>query len=196
MIKTRIFNILIVGIGGQGVIKLGRFFQNYALENPQITNFSSLESRGVSQREGSVFASVRYLLKSEEPVNNEQVYISGFPPLGRVDLMIALEGLEFYRYASYCRADGYALVNSFKIVPKSARSQRIELLNGDDSRISTIQQELPSLHMISKNFSDELSQLPPPRPYLNQFILNYLGELNIPLFPPEKLKKSVQNFFG
>ncbi|MHA1775753.1 MAG: 2-oxoacid:acceptor oxidoreductase family protein [Promethearchaeota archaeon] len=193
---TKIYNILIVGIGGQGVIKMGKFFQNYAMEHPNISSFTALESRGVSQREGSVIASVRYLLKTEKKAQEDEIFISGFPPKGRVDLLIALEGLEFYRYISYCRPDGAALVNRNQILPKSARSQRIELLINEDSHIESIQQELPSLNLNLKNFTLELSQLPAPRPYLNQYILKYLGDLNIPLFPTDELEKSVKNFFG
>ncbi|MHA1619405.1 MAG: hypothetical protein ACTSVZ_08990, partial [Promethearchaeota archaeon] len=56
-----IYNIMIVGVGGLGVITIGKFFQEYALIDSKIRNMVAMESRGVSQREGSVYAIVRYL---------------------------------------------------------------------------------------------------------------------------------------
>ncbi|MBY9006482.1 MAG: hypothetical protein KGD63_06965 [Candidatus Lokiarchaeota archaeon] len=45
-----IFNILIVGVGGQGVLLLGNILRQYGFISPLIKNVVGTETRGVSQR--------------------------------------------------------------------------------------------------------------------------------------------------
>ncbi len=54
------FKIMILGVGGQGIITVGQFFQEYTLQSDNIVDMVATESRGVSQREGSVNAFIIY----------------------------------------------------------------------------------------------------------------------------------------
>ena len=57
-----IYNILITGVGGQGTVLMGNILREYGMRTPFIKNVVGMETRGVSQREGSVSASARYLI--------------------------------------------------------------------------------------------------------------------------------------
>ena len=46
-----IYNILITGVGGQGVVLLGKILREYGMQSPLIKNVVGTETRGVSQRE-------------------------------------------------------------------------------------------------------------------------------------------------
>ncbi|MFX1276240.1 MAG: hypothetical protein ACFFBP_09585 [Promethearchaeota archaeon] len=46
-----IYNILITGVGGQGVVLLGKILREYGMKSPLIKNVVGTETRGVSQRE-------------------------------------------------------------------------------------------------------------------------------------------------
>jgi len=46
-----IYNILITGVGGQGVVLLGKILREYGMISPLIKNVVGTETRGVSQRE-------------------------------------------------------------------------------------------------------------------------------------------------
>jgi Pyruvate/2-oxoacid:ferredoxin oxidoreductase gamma subunit len=114
------FDIMIVGVGGQGTIRLGQFFQEFGLIHPEISSVVATESRGVSQREGSVQSFIRYNLnnqKKKEPDSNAKV--SPVIPLQSCDLLIALEPLEFLRSLDYLSPNATILLNEQQLIPKS-----------------------------------------------------------------------------
>ncbi|MFX0070663.1 MAG: hypothetical protein ACFFAO_06195 [Candidatus Hermodarchaeota archaeon] len=45
------YNVLVVGVGGQGVVLLGNILREYGMRMPLIKNVVGTETRGVSQRE-------------------------------------------------------------------------------------------------------------------------------------------------
>ncbi|MCF2140895.1 MAG: hypothetical protein K9W44_12635 [Candidatus Lokiarchaeota archaeon] len=204
----KFYNILIVGVGGQGVITLGKFFQEYAFYQPKIIKFAAIESRGVSQREGSVFASIRYLVSNNSPKNNyenkdgdlddKSIFFSGNPPKGQIHLMIALEFFEFLRNANYCHPQGIVLLNLQQIFPKSAVKQKIEISQETNSYLQQIRDALPNLRIISQNYSEMLNKQikKSSNGHLNSYMLSQLLDVNISLFPAHILKEAFNNFFS
>lgn len=113
------FDIMIVGVGGQGAILLGQFLQEFGLQHQKIASVVATASRGVSQREGSVHVFVRYLLKNINAEIKQSSQISPLIPHQSCDLLIALEPLEFLRNLEYVSPNAIIVVNEQSIVPKS-----------------------------------------------------------------------------
>lgn len=101
------FDILIAGVGGQGVVLASRMLALAAIK----TGFhvSTAETIGMAQREGSVSSHIR--------IGDE---ISGpLIPSGQADLLIGLEPAEAVRNLFYLRKDGKVLVNTHAVHPAS-----------------------------------------------------------------------------
>ncbi len=60
-------SIFLCGVGGQGVTSFGQMLAEILVKSPLIKDLVSTESRGVSQREGMVYFSLRALLTSQAP---------------------------------------------------------------------------------------------------------------------------------
>ena len=96
-------NIMIVGVGGQGTLLARRVLGRVLLTEGYDVKIS--EVHGMSQRGGSVVTYVRY---------GEKVYSPIIDP-GQVDLLLAFEQLEAYRWLPYLKADGRMVVNKMCI---------------------------------------------------------------------------------
>jgi len=83
------FNIVLVGVGGQGVLTLGMIIAEAALK--QGFDVRTTELHGLAQRGGSIPFHVRFGKKMYTPLVLE----------GEADLLIALEPLEALRFCYY-----------------------------------------------------------------------------------------------
>ena len=92
-------NIVVTGVGGQGVLLAANAIGEAATATSYETRVG--EIHGMSQRGGSVIAHVRY----GDTVNGPMV------PIGKADVIVALEPMEALRYAQYLREDGTFLVD-------------------------------------------------------------------------------------
>ena len=106
------FNILIVGIGGQGVVLIADILRQYLFSTYPNATITGTESRGVSQREGSVIASIRF--------DDENNNIGPEIPKNNADLIIALEPIELMRYLDYSNENTIVILNRAQIIPKNA----------------------------------------------------------------------------
>ncbi len=98
------YNILIVGVGGQGVLKLAEMICEVALlENK---NALMSEIHGMAQRGGSVFSEVR--------IGN---VLSPIFEDGEGDLLISLEPSEVLRYLHKIKKNSIILINDYEIIP-------------------------------------------------------------------------------
>ncbi|WP_048130413.1 MULTISPECIES: indolepyruvate oxidoreductase subunit beta [unclassified Methanosarcina] len=101
------YDILIAGVGGQGVVLASRMFALAAMKAG--FRVSTAETIGMSQREGSVSSHIR--------IGDE---ISGsLIPTGHADLIIGLEPAETIRNLPFLKKGGKILVNSHAIPPAS-----------------------------------------------------------------------------
>lgn len=99
------FNIMVVGVGGQGTLLTSRIIGKTALSSGYDVKLS--EVHGMAQRGGSVVTFVRYGKNVYEPVVE----------VGQADVIISFEKLEALRYAHYLKKDGVLIVNDFEINP-------------------------------------------------------------------------------
>lgn len=101
------FDILIAGVGGQGVVLASRMLALAAMKAG--FHVSTAETIGMAQREGSVSSHVR--------IGDE---ISGsLIPAGQADLILGLEPAETVRNLPFLRKGGKVIVNIHAVPPAS-----------------------------------------------------------------------------
>ena len=118
-----IYNILITGVGGQGTVLMGNILREYGMRTPFIKNVVGMETRGVSQREGSVSASARYLIDARlySLGENYEVddLISPVIPINDAHLVLGLEPLETIRNLKYISEQTLIILNTHKLYPRN-----------------------------------------------------------------------------
>lgn len=105
MNSDSITNILVCGIGGQGVMTATEILAEAAIA--QGHDVKKTEVAGMAQRGGVVTSHLRFGPKVLSPQ---------IAP-GTVQVLLGFEGAEALRWAHYLRPDGLALVNNAKLVP-------------------------------------------------------------------------------
>ena len=106
-------NVLIVGVGGQGVIMVSKVLARVC----QLQGFQVKQSEvhGMAKRGGAVFSHVRY---------GAQVW-SPTIPRGEADVLLAMEWAEGLRWLNYLHRDGGTFIaDTRKIVPPFACRNR------------------------------------------------------------------------
>jgi indolepyruvate ferredoxin oxidoreductase beta subunit len=113
------FDILIVGIGGQGTILASNILGEACLIEKR--RVKGAETHGMAQRGGSVESHIR---------------IDGqFGPLippGQADLLISFDLLEALRYSHYLKNGGRMVVNRHLVLPTSVYNQKIPAPTEDE----------------------------------------------------------------
>jgi indolepyruvate ferredoxin oxidoreductase beta subunit len=98
-------NLLLSGVGGQGVVLASYVLSQVALAEGYDVKQS--EVHGMSQRGGSVTSHFRFGEKVWEPLVVQ----------GTADILLAFEALEGLRYANWLKPDGMLIYNSLRINP-------------------------------------------------------------------------------
>ncbi|MDP8241343.1 MAG: indolepyruvate oxidoreductase subunit beta [Candidatus Hatepunaea meridiana] len=104
--KTK--NILIVGVGGQGVILASELLSEAAMKAG--FDVKKSEVHGMAQRGGVVSSHVRFARKVYSPLI----------PEGDSDVVLAFEAAEGLRWANNVNEDGLVVVNTQEIIPPIA----------------------------------------------------------------------------
>jgi len=94
-------DIIISGVGGQGILSIAAVIGLAALENKLFIKQS--EVHGMSQRGGDVYSHFRL---SDQPV------LSDLIPCGKADLIISVEPMESLRYLPWLSREGWLVTNS------------------------------------------------------------------------------------
>jgi len=112
-VATATTNVLIVGVGGQGVIMISKVLAELCqLQGHQV---KQSEVHGMAKRGGGVFSHVRF---------GERVW-SPTIPRGEADILLALEWAEGLRWLHYLRPDhGTFIADTQQIVPPFACRDR------------------------------------------------------------------------
>ncbi len=105
MIQDRVYNVLIVGVGGQGIILasdvLGRVAARHGYD------VKKNEIHGMAQRGGSVSSHVRF----------GKIVSSPIIKMGEADVLLSFEQIETLRYFPFLSENGQVIVNNQKILP-------------------------------------------------------------------------------
>ena len=111
--KGRTRNVLIVGVGGQGVIMISKVLA--LLCQTQGLQVKQSEVHGMAKRGGVVFSHVRY---------GEEVW-SPTIPMGEADVLIAMEWAEGVRWLPFLRPDtGVFIADTQQVIPPFACRNR------------------------------------------------------------------------
>jgi len=107
-------NILLSGVGGQGIILASDIMAEVFLESG--FDVKKSEVHGMAQRGGSVTSHVRYGSKVYSPIIKQ----------GEVDILFSFEELEGLRWLNYVKPDGVILLNNHKINPPAVNLGQME----------------------------------------------------------------------
>ena len=93
-------NLILAGVGGQGILTISYLICNASLEKNW--NFKQAEVHGMAQRGGQVQSHLRI---SDKPIASDLI------PKGRADLILSVEPLEVLRYLEYLKEDGLVVTS-------------------------------------------------------------------------------------
>ncbi len=113
MNPNEITNVLIVGVGGQGILLASEVLSHAALLTGLDVKKSDIH--GMSQRGGTVSSHVRFGAQVLSPII----------PEGQAHLLMSLEKLEALRWKDYLAPDGTIVVNDFRLDPASVATGKI-----------------------------------------------------------------------
>ena len=94
-------NIILAGVGGQGILTIAAVLDIAALNNK--LHIKQAEVHGMSQRGGAVQSHVR--------ISDKEIY-SDLIPKGAADIIISVEPMELLRYLPYLKKDGVLITDS------------------------------------------------------------------------------------
>jgi len=105
---NKTINILIVGVGGQGVLLASELLSEVAIMSG--LDVKKSEVHGMSQRGGVVSSHVRIAAKVYSPII----------PYGQADILMAFEQAEGLRALDWLSAQGRAIISRTRLVPPIA----------------------------------------------------------------------------
>ncbi|NOR12544.1 MAG: indolepyruvate oxidoreductase subunit beta [Candidatus Aminicenantes bacterium] len=98
-------DIILAGVGGQGILSIAYVIDNAALK--QGLSFKQAEVHGMAQRGGAVQSHLRL---SNDPIFSDLI------PKGGADMILSVEPLESIRYFDYLAPDGIVVTSSSPFV--------------------------------------------------------------------------------
>jgi indolepyruvate ferredoxin oxidoreductase beta subunit len=107
-------NILLSGVGGQGIILASDIMTEVFLEAG--FDVKKSEVHGMAQRGGSVTSHVRFGRKVYSPIIKQ----------GDVDILFSFEQLEGLRWLNYVKPDGVIVLNNHRINPPAVNLGQAE----------------------------------------------------------------------
>ncbi len=105
MDNTNVENVVLVGVGGQGILLASEIVASTAMHAG--LDVKTNEVHGMAQRGGSVIAQIRYGQKVNSPLVSA----------GTAKVLVSLEKIEALRYSSYLAPGGLAVVSTQVITP-------------------------------------------------------------------------------
>jgi indolepyruvate ferredoxin oxidoreductase beta subunit len=129
-------NLLLSGVGGQGVVLASYVLSQVALAEGYDVKQS--EVHGMSQRGGSVTSHFRFGDKVWEPLVAQ----------GAADILLAFEALEALRYVNWLKLDGLLVYNSLRINPSPVSAGLATYPTDIDARIA---EAWPNMRRIDAN---------------------------------------------
>jgi indolepyruvate ferredoxin oxidoreductase beta subunit len=170
--NNRVYNVLIVGVGGQGIILasdvLGRVAAAYGYD------VKKNEIHGMAQRGGSVSSHVRFGKTVSSPIIR----------VGEADVLLSFEQLETVRYFPFLSEKGKVILNDQKILPPAVFTGKQEY---PTDVIEKIKAKVPDTVVVDGN--SVAQKIGNPR-VVNVIFLGILSKyLDIPVEVYEKVLK-------
>jgi indolepyruvate ferredoxin oxidoreductase beta subunit len=150
-------NVLMVGVGGQGVLTCADILARAAMERGFDVKVS--EAHGMAQRGGSVYSHVRYSKRVDSPLIM----------VGEADVIIAFERVESLRFAHYVKPDGLFIVNNQRLDPITVSSGQVAYPEDVLERLNALPQKV---HVVD---GEKLAADPKLRRSVNFLLLGALA---------------------
>ena len=166
-------DIILSGVGGQGILSIATVIGSAALE--QNLFLKQAEVHGMSQRGGDVQSNLRL---STAPIYSDLI------PTGAANLIVSLEPMEALRYIPYLAPDGWIITNTTPLV---------NIPNYPEMEKITAQlEQFPQV--VALDADGIAKDLGSPRS-ANMVLLGAMaGVLHI--LEPEKLREGIRRVFG
>lgn len=129
------FNIMFVGVGGQGLMLLSAILGKAAVDTG--LNVMTGEQHGLSQRQGSIYVHFR--------IGNP---ISPLIPYGKADILIAMEASEALRYVEYLKVGGVVIMSN-RIMPSVIETEKVALDKEKKTKYLTVEQIVKKLEEVT-----------------------------------------------
>lgn len=172
MSEERVYNVLIVGVGGQGIILASDVLGKVAARHGY--DVKKNEIHGMAQRGGSVSSHVRFGKNVSAPIIK----------MGEADVLLSFEQIETLRYFPYLSDAGNVIVNDHKILPPAVFTGKQDYPAGV---IEKIKDKVPSAVVV--NGLEVANQIGNPR-VVNVIFLGVLSQyLDIPSETYEEVLK-------
>lgn len=128
-------DILVTGVGGQGVVLASDIIGEAALSAGY--DVKKTDTLGMAQRGGSVVSNVRIAPKVWSPMIRE----------GEVDLILAFEKLEAARWSHFLRPGGITVINNYEQPPLSV-SLGQEAYPADEDISSALKRRTEEIYLV------------------------------------------------
>ena len=129
------YNLIIAGVGGQGVVLAGNIIGEAALSSGY--DVKKTDTLGMAQRGGSVISHLRIAAEVFSPLIRR----------GEADIMLAFEKLEAARWSYYLHNGGVAIVNNQALPPLSV-SLGNDSYPDDKDIINILRQRTKKLYLV------------------------------------------------
>ena len=123
---TTINNVIMVGVGGQGIILASEIMSEVAMEAGY--NVKKSEVHGMAQRGGSVSSHVRYGINVKSPLIE----------LGQADYMLAFEKVEGLRSSDFLKPGATIIMNNIEIIPTTVSMGLGEYPNNSEDILKSL----------------------------------------------------------
>ena len=166
-------DIILAGVGGQGILSIATVIGSAALE--QGLHLKQAEVHGMSQRGGDVQSNLRL---SSDPIYSDLI------PKGGADIIVSLEPMEAIRYVPYLAPDGWVITNTTPLVNIP-----------DYPDMEKVMDELNHLPQVMALDVDSIAKdLGNPRG-ANMVLLGAMSAV-LHILEPEKLREGIRRIFG
>lgn len=136
MSTKRVYNVLIVGVGGQGIILASDVLSKAAARHGY--DVKKNEIHGMAQRGGSVSSHVRFGKEVFSPVIKA----------GEADVLLSFEQIETLRYFSFLSEKGKVIVNDLKVLPPAVFTGKQEY---PPDVIARVKEKVPDAIIVDGN---------------------------------------------
>jgi len=136
-VTDKVQNVLLVGVGGQGVVLVGDILCDVAMRSGLDAKKS--EIHGFAIRGGVVFSHVRFGEKVHSPLIT----------MGEGDHIVAFEEMEALRWINFLRPGGGLILNTQKIIHPLVSSGMLEYPEEIHVKLNTYQVNLSSIDALS-----------------------------------------------
>lgn len=171
-LRGRATNVLVVGVGGQGVLVASEVLAAAALLSG--LDVKKSEVHGMAQRGGSVVSHVRFGWTVHSPLVEK----------GEADFLVSFERLETLRYLDYLRRSSWVVMNDQKVLPLPVSSGKAQYPGGIERIVRGAGLRLKSVD------GPGLAERAGNRRAVNSVVLGVLSRL-LP-FPEELWKDALQ----